>query len=151
MARFIVLRVEDNARAEELARQLVTDGGVTTYASPADDLPEVLEASVVGLFAIPTKFCECTEPDEGLLASMGGRRITRGEKLGWWIHRGCGRPIKGSWQSPRNLIDSNWSHRDPEFMFQPKLTWIHKQVMPQHVRDAAEVTPPSDDARTTPE
>lgn len=123
MARFILLRVEDNADADTIVKQLQQDGGVSSLASPADSFPEVHTATVAGLFPLPTVFCSC--PNDQGERSQGGKRITRGAKLGWWVHRECGRPLQGSWQSPRNLIQPDWSERSPEFMFQPKITWTH--------------------------
>lgn len=123
MARFILLRVEDNAQADLIVQQLQADSGLASLASPADSLPEVYTCTVAGLFPLPTVFCIC--PNDPGERGQGGKVITRGAKLGWFIHRVCGRPIIGSWQSPRNLIQPEWSERSPEFMFQPKLTWTH--------------------------
>lgn len=53
---------------------------------------------VKGIFKKPSQFCGCPsvakEP-----------KSVRGVKWGWWIHAACGKPRKGQWQHPRNLLD----------------------------------------------
>lgn len=51
---------------------------------------------VKGIFKKPSQFCTCLKP---------GDKSVRGQKWGWWIHRDCGKPQKGQWQHPRNLLD----------------------------------------------
>lgn len=113
MARFIVLRVEDNAVADQLVEEFRQD----------------TRSKVFGLFALPTVFCDCDSDNSSRAA--GGKRITRGGRLGWFVHRGCGRANRGSWQSPRNLLEPDWSPAAPEFMFLPKLTWTHALNAPE--------------------
>lgn len=106
MARLVALFFEDNDEADEFLSGLREDVN-----------NEVLDCSVYGLFGVPTKFCECPHNNQ-----TNPRRIARGGKLGWWVHRECGKPLKNSWQSPRNLLDPDMRERDPYI----KPTWTFK-------------------------
>lgn len=102
MARFVVLYFPDNA---------VADDYVKMYTEKDDDAE--LEFEVMGVFGIPTQFCECPPERD--------KKIARGEKMGWWVHRDCGKPVRDSWQSPKNLLTAQSDPRglDPEV----KPTW----------------------------
>jgi hypothetical protein len=46
-------------------------------------------------FKKPTAFCDCPPSANSV----------RGVKWGWWLHKDCAKPKRGSWQHPRNLLD----------------------------------------------
>lgn len=82
MARYLVVQVDENDRAEKLAAKL----------------DEVAGIDVIGIFGKPTQFCECEGPWENSI---------RGKKYGWNICPTCGKPRKdGPHQRPLNLL---WS------------------------------------------
>lgn len=99
MARLVTFYFEDNDMAERAMQEGLTGGKVN------------------GLFAVPTKFCDCPHNSPAQI-----RLIARGAKLGWWVHKGCGKPLHNSWQSPRNLLDPDMRERDPYI----KCTWTFK-------------------------
>lgn len=126
MARYVLLRFEDNNDAEAFVTAAKAPNGVWFYESNPDahalavvegnqdlyvmrplDRAKVL---VRGLFAIPTKFCEC---------ELRGDKGVRGAKLGWWLCRGCKKPRKGHWQKPKNLLvdGPQWPRANLELFF----------------------------------
>lgn len=80
MARYLLVQVDDNDRAEKLRIKLDAVDGIKT----------------VGLFGKPTKFCECLKraPDS-----------RKGKALGFWLCTACGRPKSGAMQMPYNLLN----------------------------------------------
>lgn len=95
--RYIVLGIEDNDVAEQLANDLVK--------SPRQGMPFVPQgASIVGMFAVPTKFCD-DEP-----SGHRGRKTeagwTRGKKYGWWVCGACKKPTK-AWAQNLNAVLSS--------------------------------------------
>jgi hypothetical protein len=82
MARYILLEVDDNDKADSLMRRMaaLSNSGV----------------KVVGLFAAPRTFCKCTR--------VKGRGWTRGQKLGWWVCSVCRRPGRQWGSSPQAVI-----------------------------------------------
>jgi hypothetical protein len=99
MARYILLEVDDNEAAGDLVAALQRGpGNVFLYKKP-DDSGEFrvaeFAAKVRALFAKPTKFCDCVKADDNSV---------KGAKLGWWVHRKCGKPKHGVCQHPRNLL-----------------------------------------------
>lgn len=94
MARYVLLAIEDDKAATALVKQ-IQRWGVIAVNIPAvklettDEIVESVDidvsATVRGVWARPTKFCEC----------QGGQRsFSRGTKLGWWVHAACGKPSK---------------------------------------------------------
>lgn len=80
MARYLVVQVDDNDRADKLASKL----------------NEVTGIDVIGLFGKPTQYCECEGPWD---------RSIRGKKYGWYICPDCGKPrSEGPHQRPANLL-----------------------------------------------
>jgi hypothetical protein len=75
--RALVIEFDDNAGAERMIKQLK---GRSTVR-------------VVGLFAMPEKFCFCPTPE-----GYHKDEVVRGAKYGWWVHRVCRLPILGSHQ-----------------------------------------------------
>jgi hypothetical protein len=85
VARYVLLSFDDNDDAEVFIANLHDVG----YLMSVDTRTGVrkLAAAVRGLWAKPTKYCEC---------KGGGRSgFTRGKKYGWWVHVNCGKPTKG--------------------------------------------------------
>lgn len=84
MARYLLVQVDDNDRAEKLRQKLDPVAGIR----------------VVGMFARPTKFCDCkTESAIGINA-----RSVQGAKYGWRLHEECRRP-KRLFHQLKNLLD----------------------------------------------
>lgn len=89
MARYLMIRVETTAIAEKLLEKF---GPVSSI-------------EVVGMFASPTKFCECT--------NYQGRSI-RSQKWGTWHCPECRLPNPRVMQTPRNLLGPQDLH--PRFV-----------------------------------
>jgi hypothetical protein len=111
MARLICLYVEDNEAAEAFVQETIETEG--RFSCVVSDMNETIEGKMVpvALFAVPTQYCECDKAglDAGKIASgqpADGKGIARGAKLGWWVHRTCGKPVYKGWQSPRNLLEN---------------------------------------------
>lgn len=49
---------------------------------------------VIGLFAKPTKYCEC-DPKNHTTGRAGDATLKRGRKFGWWVCTTCKRPSDG--------------------------------------------------------
>jgi hypothetical protein len=114
MARYILLRIEDNTDAEKFVEALKAPGGVWFYEPNPDanshTVSEGMEdvyrmrplapeqVQVRGLFAAPTKFCDC--PDKSDTSA-------RSANFGWWVHLKCKKPKKGNMQHPYNLLGRN--------------------------------------------
>lgn len=98
MARYILLEVDDNKDADAIHRSV--EQGTLFFSRNKDDgtgeYGYAQGVRVRGVFAKPTTFCECPNP---------GDKSSRGKKWGWWIHVECGKPEKGQWQHPRNLLE----------------------------------------------
>jgi hypothetical protein len=97
VARYVLVEVEDNETAGDLVAALQADGEVHFYHKLTDGEYKVksVAAKVIGLFAKPTKFCDCPNP---------GDKSVRGAKFGWWVHVACGKPKAGHCQHPRNML-----------------------------------------------
>jgi len=52
-------------------------------------------ATVEMMVQTPTLFCDCAYRGDGW---------RRGEKRGWWVHVGCGKPSVGWGENPRAVI-----------------------------------------------
>ena len=101
VARLVVLYVDENEVAEG-------------FALEGDAIMSGVGHQVVGLYAVPTKFCDCM--NQGLRT---GFKIAMGQKYGWRIHRACGLPVPGN-QCAKNLLEgAEW----PEGSILNMLTW----------------------------
>jgi hypothetical protein len=80
MAMYLLLRFEDDDEARNFATLTSIEGSTIIPA---------------GMYKAPTMFCECPDP---------GDRSVLGLKYNWRVHKDCGRPKKGVWQNPRNLL-----------------------------------------------
>jgi hypothetical protein len=81
MARYLLVQVDDNDRAEALRLKLDAVHGIKTIA----------------VFGKPTQFCECEVP---------AKRTIRGKKYGWWCCPKCSKPKADAIQpTMRNILD----------------------------------------------
>jgi len=85
MAKYVLIAFDNNDEAEAFIGTIVTAG----------QAPSI---EILGVYQKPTLFCECA-PEAG-----DEDRSVRGAKYGLWVHKPCGKPHKGSWQSPMNLL-----------------------------------------------
>lgn len=84
MARYVLLAFRDNEQADMFAKMFDKSNFLDEDQPPAE---------VVGIFFQPTQFCECEQ----------GTTTSRGKRYGLEVHK-CGKPIKGRWQHPKNLV-----------------------------------------------
>lgn len=82
MAKYVLLEFDNDDEAE-------------AFTSVLQDDIETAVMRAVGVYKKPTIFCDCSNP---------GDKSVLGAKWGWWVHKECGRPKKGNWQNPRNLL-----------------------------------------------
>lgn len=113
MAKYILLVIADDAEADAftsavMAMQETESGhGCVLYSVPVADSPDeykmesLTTVSVRAAFQKPTRFCECVRSEREKLEEPQAR----GKKYGFWVHRECGKPVRGNWQHPRNLLD----------------------------------------------
>jgi hypothetical protein len=93
--KLVVLQVEDDALVDRFIKENLEDPSL------------IPQATIVGVFKAPTKFCEC---------GPGNHKagFTRGQKYGWWVCAKCKKPTSG-WgknlnavlSSARNLLAEN--------------------------------------------
>lgn len=86
MARYMLVVIDDNRQAESLRRKLDSWSGF----------------NVIGMFAKPTRFCEC-EDYEGV--------APRDKNLGWRVHAKCKLPRPEETQQPNNLLQRGVASR----------------------------------------
>ena len=109
-ARYLLVEFDDAESADKLRQQL---DDRTRAGRPF---------RVVGLFAKPTRTCEC-DPETAVTNRTGESRLRRGRKLGWWVCSVCKRPdpqLTGlrNLLKPQDIIDSpSWAARG--------YTWTH--------------------------
>lgn len=77
--RIIVIEFEDDADADEF---------VEAYFCKSGEL--------VGMYQVPTIFCECDGPSK-----VGW---VQGKKRGWWVCPYCKRPSKSAWREDKYKI-----------------------------------------------
>jgi len=89
MPRYVLLEFDDTDQANRFVAKVLKKSveGAPFY--------------VRGLFAKPTKYCECGQ----LTDRRQGLEVRRGAKFGWMVHKPCGLPRKQHSISPRNLLD----------------------------------------------
>jgi hypothetical protein len=94
VARYVLLAIDDDKAATALVKQIQKWKGVNitipsvTLDTTGEIVPDVeveVKATVRGVWARPSTFCECA-------GATGG--FSRGTKLGWWVHTVCGKPSK---------------------------------------------------------
>lgn len=85
MPRVVVLLIDDDESAQSLQE------------TPPQG------AHVIGVFRVPTKFCECSDIliKDGLIKPG---EFVRSAKFGWYIHRKCHFPYKGHLHYPKNQL-----------------------------------------------
>lgn len=100
MAKHIVVSFDDDDDAAQFMAAIKIEGAIF-FQDPEQHFKhiDVNKARVIGVFAKPTKFCECP-----YVADMP---TARSAKYGWYIHHpGCSKPIPGHYQSGmKNLLD----------------------------------------------
>ena len=111
MARLVVLEFADNDNADLFVKSINWESDVTGKANPVvidsrqypDDSVGNVDATVVGLFALPVNFCEGSLTT-GCLPHRGklGWYWVLGQKFGWWVCRVCKKPARP--KSHENLI-----------------------------------------------
>ena len=96
-ARYLLIEFDDETQATRLREQIdkATRGGK--------------RFRVVGLFAKPTKYCQC-DPRTHVTTKTHTAPIKRGRKYGWWVCLNCRRPtpsISGlvNLLKPRDIIE----------------------------------------------
>lgn len=94
--RYVVLSIEDNDTAESFANDLLT---ASTRGMPF--VPQ--EADVIGMFAVPTQYCDPTDGHRGKKTQAAW---TRGKKYGWWVCGACKKPTK-AWARNMNALMSS--------------------------------------------
>lgn len=104
MPRLVLVYMEDNNDADRMVADLT-------------ELKVPYDPQVIGMYMVPTKFCECPEITESKARSV------EGSKFGLRIHRACGLPYSysTSGQAPKNLIrEEKKGFRDWHVVFYPK-------------------------------
>jgi hypothetical protein len=90
MAVQIILDFESDADAKKFVKQVIEDNWVAILKEGSGDLDnnytsyDAVEATIVGAFKRPTKFCVCP--------SRSG--WTRGRGYGWWVCDNCHLPTE---------------------------------------------------------
>jgi hypothetical protein len=99
MARMVVLLIPDNEEAQKLV-EVFNEGGVglTRKDEWVEDASSC-RGEVVGLYAMPTMFCECLDHS----GAMAKYKVGFGAKFGWRVCRTCNKAIIG-YQIARNLL-----------------------------------------------
>jgi hypothetical protein len=96
--RFVVVQIEDNDEADAFAEAV--KHGAVYYAYDAGNGEVGFNQSwgweVPQVYAVPTKFCECTD---------SGEVSAKSKSYGWWVHAKCGKPRPGAMQHPYNLVE----------------------------------------------
>lgn len=80
MPRYVLVRFEDNDKAKKFVEKVNRYWGF----NPDNER----DFSVRAVWAIPTKYCECTRSSNKMWS------FSRGLKSGWWLHTDCGRPTR---------------------------------------------------------
>jgi hypothetical protein len=99
--RFVMIQIPDNEEADAFIK--AAERGDLLFGFDKDDgtgeygYKGLTGASVPGVWAVPTKFCEC--PD------YAGKGV-RSSKYGWHVHAKCAKPRKTAQQYPRNLKEA---------------------------------------------
>lgn len=91
MARLVLVEFDSNSQADAFIQRIDKANG---------------HFRIVGLFAKPTKWCICPRP-----TGYAKNEVVMGGSYGWWVHRLCRRPRKGTHQ-PHNLIEPRLSDSD---------------------------------------
>lgn len=93
MARYLLVQVDDNDRADALMKKLEPVAGMR----------------VIGLFGRPTKFCEDKSHRDI------NERSTRGPRYGWWHCSTCGKAKQNMFHVLTNLLDPDEFNKAIEY------------------------------------
>jgi hypothetical protein len=80
MPRYVLVHFDDNEKAKSFVERVNGD-----YIAVAGSNRGFFVRAV---WAVPTKYCECTRGRDKMWP------FTRGLRSGWWLHADCGRPTK---------------------------------------------------------
>jgi hypothetical protein len=99
MARHVVVSFDDNEEADEFIKALGVEGSVFFHGALGNfKNADPKKVRVIGLFAKPTKFCQCRYTEEP--------KMVRSKNYGWYLHKDCNMPIAGHYQSAlKNLLE----------------------------------------------
>jgi len=118
MARFVMIRFEDNAEADtfvEAARGGTVMHSVPSQAAEGEYEIKMSNAEAIAMWADPTKMCECHPPwklpnpmhkEQGLQCNPA-----RSAKFGWLVctnvvdGKVCAKPHPHQFQHPKNLLN----------------------------------------------
>jgi hypothetical protein len=96
VAQYILIRFED----DETARGALEGEPIRLGA----------DGKVVGVYKAPTDFCSCEGVDRHTEVQA------RGAKYGWFMHKACGKPLKGNAQLPINMLTfEQEAEADPDY------------------------------------
>jgi hypothetical protein len=104
MARLLVINIDDNETAKAVIDAVMDIQGRPADAYMIGPMLGASGATLEGVFARPTQFCECTDvrgkgrPDAGW---------SRTKRFGWWVHVKCKKPSKMASSSLQVLHDGN--------------------------------------------
>jgi hypothetical protein len=86
---YVVIEVEDDSKLDQLLEE---------------DIPRLQSGiRTIGLFRVPTKFCDPSDGHRGRKTEAGW---TRGKKYGWWVCGSCKKPSK-MWGRNLNAVLSS--------------------------------------------
>lgn len=119
--RYVVLAIEDNDIAQQLCDEVAE--------SSSKGMPFVPQgASVIGMFAVPTKYCDPSDGHRGKKTEAGW---TRGKKYGWWVCGACKKPTR-AWALNLNALMSsarNLLNGDKDIMGAAMPMQVHQKVL----------------------
>lgn len=100
MAKYVLLQFNNDADADAYVNILMEDKERSPDATLA----------VVAVYKKPTIFCDCEPRTE---------KSQRGAKWGWWLctNQGCGKPKRGAFQQPKNLIEAEGTRTEHRRIF----------------------------------
>jgi hypothetical protein len=94
VAKYVMVQFDNDNEADAFVNVMVP----SEVQPPGAAAAFTSSVKIVAVFKKPTIFCECSKPSE---------KSVRGAKWGWWLckNTGCGKPKRGNFQQPRNLVD----------------------------------------------
>jgi hypothetical protein len=98
--------------AKYVLLQFDNDDDAAGFMTAFENQPVDGDASVkiVAVYKKPTIFCDCEPRTE---------KSQRGAKWGWWLctNKGCGKPKRGAFQQPKNLIEPEGTRTEHRRIF----------------------------------
>lgn len=99
MSRYVLVEFDDNDDADSFLKEFEKGEVFWMHKDFIYKANVPMLTRIRGMFGKPTKFCDC--PD----VTPDADKSVQGAKWGWWLHRVCGKPKKGRWQHPKNMLD----------------------------------------------